>query len=547
MIVKKIRCGNKQSVERYVKKVVSYIHRGGNNRILHTMSRNFISEDLNDKIKEMQSIARYAQAHSKPCVHYVLSWKPGEQPSIKQLQEATDIFLEEMGLQDHQCFSVAHKDTQIVHMHIFINRVDIETTRLITVNSRFDMKTAIKAVKRIEQDQGWSPVVSKSNKNQDERRSINMPYKVNVFETRTLEESVVRLSQRILSNVLSRVNNWQSLHVELKKHNMRYEPKGTGAVIWVNDIAIKASSACRDASFRKLTKRFGAFQHDANRDVISNDTVSKQCILNEESLNAISDKNLREILTRIYSGWQDFQKERQEYLARRSSIIDGILKEQNKVLEDKLKIIESYDNRLDADSMMKSREKYFKEKYAIKSIRREYRHKIMNATREMNKGYKSPRCYYDFELYLRDVKGDNALADRLRDLRYKILTQSLPVQSYTASVATSMTTSGSVSDDVDAIFMKAISESSWLSKFADTSKTRRELSKFTKIDFPGTSQPITTKKSENCIPKVDELVQKTKISETKTATQHETTQNTQKLQQSNQDDDDNNLESLLSP
>ena len=41
---------------------------------------------------------------------------------------------------------------------------------------------------------------------------------------------------------------------------MRYERKGSGAILWVGDTAIKASSADRHASLFHLEKRLGAYQ-----------------------------------------------------------------------------------------------------------------------------------------------------------------------------------------------------------------------------------------------------------------------------------------------
>jgi hypothetical protein len=43
----------------------------------------------------------------------------------------------------------------------------------------------------------------------------------------------------------------------LAREGIRFERKGSGAVMWIGDEAVKASSAGRDCSLSALQKRFG--------------------------------------------------------------------------------------------------------------------------------------------------------------------------------------------------------------------------------------------------------------------------------------------------
>ena len=43
--------------------------------------------------------------------HYVLSWREGEQPSPEQVEEAVSIFMDELGVKDHQAIYGLHADT----------------------------------------------------------------------------------------------------------------------------------------------------------------------------------------------------------------------------------------------------------------------------------------------------------------------------------------------------------------------------------------------------------------------------------------------------
>ena len=50
-----------------------------------------------------------------------------------------------------------------------------------------------------------------------------------------------------------------NLHEGLKKVGLRFEKKGSGAIIWVGETAIKSSSVDRSFSMGKLVKRLGEF------------------------------------------------------------------------------------------------------------------------------------------------------------------------------------------------------------------------------------------------------------------------------------------------
>lgn len=58
--------------------------------------------------------------------------------------------------------------------------------------------------------------------------------------------------------VIDRAVDWASLHAGLAKIGLRYEPKGSGAIIRVGDQTVKAS-VHRSAAWRSMERRFGPF------------------------------------------------------------------------------------------------------------------------------------------------------------------------------------------------------------------------------------------------------------------------------------------------
>ena len=103
----------------------------------------------------MLALAQEAVRSKDPISHYVLSWREGEQPTPAQIEEAVEVFLDELGLNGHQALYGFHVDTGNAHLHLMINRVHPDTLKVIKPNKGFDLEAAHRAVARIEQVQGW--------------------------------------------------------------------------------------------------------------------------------------------------------------------------------------------------------------------------------------------------------------------------------------------------------------------------------------------------------------------------------------------------------
>jgi hypothetical protein len=94
------------------------------------------------------------------------------------------------------------------------------------------------------------------------------------------EESAARWVIEVVGPIATKASSWADLHAALDEHRIIYEARGSGAVIVVDGITVKAST-CRAASRTRLEKRLGAFQprsegvgHQPSRDNQSADAVS---------------------------------------------------------------------------------------------------------------------------------------------------------------------------------------------------------------------------------------------------------------------------------
>ena len=272
MIVKKIARNKSQNKASGVKNLIDYIEGPdlAKEKLLHSGGLNFISDTHDGRIAEMTALALESPGSAAPINHYVLSWQEGEKPTPKQAEEAARLFLAEMGWAGHQCVYALHADTDNIHLHIAVNRVSPMTQKIVRCNNNFDIEQAHKAVARIEHTQGWRHERNsryRVNENgeiernqSDAKQQARPKQKAADYEHHSGEKSVQRMAQEALPKILKEAQTWQEFHKALAKEGLRYEKKGSGALIWLGDTSIKASNGHRDASLSKLQKRFGEYQ-----------------------------------------------------------------------------------------------------------------------------------------------------------------------------------------------------------------------------------------------------------------------------------------------
>ena len=70
----------------------------------------------------------------KPVCHYSLNWAPDERPDRPEMSQAVAESLEVLGLEKHQALVVAHNDTPHRHVHVVVNRVDLETGKVASLD-----------------------------------------------------------------------------------------------------------------------------------------------------------------------------------------------------------------------------------------------------------------------------------------------------------------------------------------------------------------------------------------------------------------------------
>ena len=242
---------------------------GDGEKVEHRGALNLLNVDHDAQVQEVIDLAEIARRSPQPVQHWILSWREGEQPSPEQAEEAIVLFVEEMGLAAHQAIYALHRNTRNCHLHLAVNRVHPDTEQLITVNNGFDHEVAHRAIAKIEQRQGWQredralfvprPDGNLGRSRPREVRERQPSSRARDFEERVGERSAQRIAIEIAAPIMRQARSWSDLHAALARERLRFEQKGSGAILWIGDEAVKASSAGRECSMAALEKRLGAF------------------------------------------------------------------------------------------------------------------------------------------------------------------------------------------------------------------------------------------------------------------------------------------------
>lgn len=232
-------------------------------KVICTGALNFSFSHPDAQISEMAGLASKARS-GDPITHFVLSWHENEQPTTAQLHEAAKIFVREIGMGDHQVVYGAHRNTDNIHLHIAINRVNPQTLHVDKINKAFDRRATSRAICVIEHAQGWQPeknavyTMTPSGPALSSGREKGLSDTARAAERRTGETSLERRA-RALAPEIALATSWQDLHLRLAASGVTYEKRKGGAVLKFGSHGfIKASLASRECSLKSLEKRFGS-------------------------------------------------------------------------------------------------------------------------------------------------------------------------------------------------------------------------------------------------------------------------------------------------
>jgi hypothetical protein len=170
-----------------------------------------------------------------------------------------------------------------------------------------------RAARRIEHAQGWQTEnnawseVSESGEIIRKSRPSNpnrpIPQKVQDMENLTGEQSAIRKAQNILKDKLKGLSEWEDFYSLLVRNGMKYQKKGSGAVITVDDVTVKASDVSRNLTLGRLEKQFGPYRGSP---------TSAQSVYNDKSKEQKVPKPL-DAANRDNEHWSAYIKSKAEH------------------------------------------------------------------------------------------------------------------------------------------------------------------------------------------------------------------------------------------
>lgn len=221
--------------------------------------------------REMEALALENTRSKNPAMHFILSWREMEVPTAQQVDEAVQIALHELDLQGCQALWALQSDTENLHVHVMVNRIDPETYRAIQPAGNWTKKALERAARKIELAQGWQIEqtgrydVVNGHVVEKEQKAPELTQRARDIEAHTGAQSWERIAKQNVGVLLKNASSWSELHQGLGELGFSLERKGSGAVlVWRGDSgkvnAVKLSTVDRGSSLKKLEARLGAFQ-----------------------------------------------------------------------------------------------------------------------------------------------------------------------------------------------------------------------------------------------------------------------------------------------
>lgn len=271
---------------------------------------------------EMEGLS-YENVRSKnPAFHFILSWRSNESPTNEQVDEAVEIALKELNLEDCQALWALQKDTENLHVHVVVNRISPETFKAVRPAKGWTKKALERASRKIEFAQGWEieqsgRYVVDNEGNLHEKaelrdRDSKLSQKARDIETHTGAESIERLAKREILPLLEFVKSWEELHKGLSEHGAKLERRGKGAVLHFSGTTLKLSNISRKFSLSKIEKRLGNYVEPDENLKISEKSFIKTPVVSSS----------------VEKSWEDYQSEKEKYLEAKNSAIKNLRAEQ---------------------------------------------------------------------------------------------------------------------------------------------------------------------------------------------------------------------------
>ena len=210
-------------------------------------------ENQEDNIAEiLNTQALNTTSKQDKTMHLVVSFQEDEHPSFEVMKSIEIELMKALGMEKHQRLSVVHSNTNNLHMHIAVNKVDPDTMKV--KNPYNDVKILQETAIKLERKFGLKidNHISSNDKGQNKYNKHTMSCD---FETWVKTKLNAEVSMLLAANKTT----FQDLRRCLAKYDLEFRERRKGFVISSKSekLFCKASSVHRELSKQALEKRFG--------------------------------------------------------------------------------------------------------------------------------------------------------------------------------------------------------------------------------------------------------------------------------------------------
>lgn len=180
--------------------------------------------------------------------HYLLSFDKFYEPSSHEIDFSVKTLMTTFEMQDCQHVYGRHDDTENIHVHILVNRVNPSTYQTHRINGGFDIKAGHQAREFIEKALGLVAP----------KKSASRAY--TPIELKTGFEQWDRTITSLVKPILGIARSWEYLHLCLNEQGMTLIRSGNGLVITLGSYLVRASKIDQRLSKNNLELKLGPYQ-----------------------------------------------------------------------------------------------------------------------------------------------------------------------------------------------------------------------------------------------------------------------------------------------
>jgi hypothetical protein len=209
--------------------------------------------------------ARNTRARGDKTYHLVISFPPGERPPLERLHYIEDELCKAIGLAEHQRISAVHTDTEHLHVHVAISKVNPET--LHCIEPYFDKRKLMEACARLEIELGLTRTHHGEGlevERQGWRIAPRLRGGAEGMEAYAGRQSLIAWVREQRGEQLKKAGSWAKLHAALAEYGLTVRLRGAGmAFATAAGQFVKASDVDASLSLPQCIKRWGSFQASA--------------------------------------------------------------------------------------------------------------------------------------------------------------------------------------------------------------------------------------------------------------------------------------------